>query len=63
MQYLRHDCLGLLEVVESFSDVIYEATYKKGKKKKTKHKLQLESGQHPKKAKQGSHPDFSDDKR
>jgi hypothetical protein len=52
-----------LEVVESFSDVIYEATYKKGKKKKTKHKLQLESGQHPKKAKQGSHPDFSDDKR
>lgn len=32
-QYLRHDCLGLLEVVESFSDVIYKATYKKGKKK------------------------------
>ena len=40
-----------------------EAAIAEVEQQKTKHKLQLESGQHPKKAKQGSHPDFSDDKR
>ena len=32
-KYLKHDCLGLLEVVDSFSKVVWEVTFKRGKKK------------------------------
>jgi len=32
-KYLQHDCLGLLEVVLAFSDVVFKASYRKGKKK------------------------------
>ena len=32
-KYLKHDCLGLLEVVNSFSKVVWEVSFKKGYKK------------------------------